>query len=43
VTDLLRGDGWTAIIIAVVAFVGIWLGPIRPAGRGWSRMTGPER
>lgn len=30
ITDLLRGAGWTAIIIAVVALVGIWLTGPRP-------------
>jgi len=29
-TDLLRGAGWTAIIVAVVALVGIWLSGPRP-------------
>jgi len=30
ITDLLRGAGWTAIIVAVVALAGIWLSGPRP-------------
>jgi hypothetical protein len=33
ITDLLKGAGWTAVIIGVIALVGVWLyGPGRRAG-----------
>jgi hypothetical protein len=34
ITDLLKGAGWTAVIIGIVAMVGVWLsGPGRRAGQ----------
>ena len=34
ITDLLKGAGWTAVIIGIVAIVGVWLcGPGRRAGQ----------
>jgi hypothetical protein len=34
ITDLLKGAGWTAVIVGIVAMVGVWLtGPGRRAGQ----------
>jgi hypothetical protein len=40
-TALLRGDGWTAIIVAVVTLVGIWLSGPRPRAIGARRALSP--
>jgi hypothetical protein len=40
-TDLLRGAGWTAIIVGIVALVGIWLAGPRPRGVATRRSLSP--
>ncbi len=40
-TELLRGDGWTAIIIAVIALIGIWLSSPRPRAVRARRAVSP--
>jgi hypothetical protein len=40
-TDLLRGAGWTAIIVAVVALAGIWLSGRRPQATAARRGLAP--
>ena len=40
-TNLLRGDGWTAILIATVALLGIWLSGPRPRAVGTRRALSP--
>ena len=40
-TDLLRGAGWTAIIVAVVALAGIWLSGPRPHATAARRELAP--
>jgi Short C-terminal domain len=40
-TRLLRGDGWTAIIIALVALVGIWLSGPKPRATAARRALAP--
>jgi hypothetical protein len=40
-TDLLRGAGWTAVIIAVIVFVGLWLSGPRPRAVATRRALSP--
>jgi hypothetical protein len=41
VTDLLRGAGWTAVILAVIAFFGIWLSGPKPRAVATRRALSP--
>jgi Short C-terminal domain len=40
-TDLLRGAGWTAVIIAVIAFAGLWLSGSKPRAVATRRALSP--